>query len=702
MPLSKVGDIRKLNNEELNKSISSTKRELFELRFQKATGRLKQTHLFKHARHRLAQLMSVERERQPTPSKRINYKNSKAFATENFRVKEREVVYLEERQKITQSGTAIPQSKSEYKDSMSKIDSYILYAFDLLKRGLKPEGIGIFQTSEGTYQLPMLIQVENDAWRPNTLPDYDERSRMGRFIVCLGSRRTIELLQKDDFVLSVEASRRGLLGDQSSRSESQEHSNSVPNLSSIEVIKADVIHQYERGDRAIIAIVDTGIDVLHDAFLGEDGRTRIIAFWDLQNDREYSADDINQFITSGNAPMELRDLAERNGGHGTHVASVAAGQRGRFFLGGVAPSSKIIVVRVDENQVLGDSYTYQKALNYIEKISIKNDNLPVVVNISSGLEEGGRDGRSGLEQTFEFFLENGQKPGYIVVKSAGNKGLDRQHAKLNLRPGTSGALVWGNLNTRSEDEIEIWFHQGNQIIATLTAPNGDSSGETGFGLRYLADGSFSNGNEYSIRYRESSPRNQDSQFSVLVSKGSAECIEEGRWKLKLEIISKKHPRDGSIHAWINGCTNSRISFLDHVDREVTLTIPGTADHVITVAAMKDAQQVCDTSSAGLTRDGREKPDVAAPGEDVNGACAGTDSGVCPKSGTSIAAPHVSGAIALVLSAREKRNLSQFSSRQIRSYLQRTTANYTGTGDPLMGHGLLNVENFFNECGEFNS
>lgn len=64
MPLPKIEDARKLNDEELVEEILAAKRQLFTLRFQKATNRLEKTHEFKHTRHRLAQLMTVERERQ--------------------------------------------------------------------------------------------------------------------------------------------------------------------------------------------------------------------------------------------------------------------------------------------------------------------------------------------------------------------------------------------------------------------------------------------------------------------------------------------------------------------------------------------------------------------------------------------------------------------------------------------------------------
>lgn len=64
MPLPKIEEIRDLSDEELNDRIVETKKELFQLRFQKATRQLDKPHQFKHLRHRLAQLMTIERERQ--------------------------------------------------------------------------------------------------------------------------------------------------------------------------------------------------------------------------------------------------------------------------------------------------------------------------------------------------------------------------------------------------------------------------------------------------------------------------------------------------------------------------------------------------------------------------------------------------------------------------------------------------------------
>ena len=64
MALPKIDEIRNLSDQEIEEQIIEVKKQLFELRFQKGTRRLEKPHQFKHNRHRLAQLMTIERERQ--------------------------------------------------------------------------------------------------------------------------------------------------------------------------------------------------------------------------------------------------------------------------------------------------------------------------------------------------------------------------------------------------------------------------------------------------------------------------------------------------------------------------------------------------------------------------------------------------------------------------------------------------------------
>lgn len=64
MALSKVEDARAFSDEALAEEILTAKRKLFQLRLERATGRLEKTHEFKHTKRWIAQLLTVERERE--------------------------------------------------------------------------------------------------------------------------------------------------------------------------------------------------------------------------------------------------------------------------------------------------------------------------------------------------------------------------------------------------------------------------------------------------------------------------------------------------------------------------------------------------------------------------------------------------------------------------------------------------------------
>lgn len=64
MALPKIEDARQFNDDDLSEQILEIKKQLANLRLLKATGRLEKPHEIRHTRHRLSQLLTVERERQ--------------------------------------------------------------------------------------------------------------------------------------------------------------------------------------------------------------------------------------------------------------------------------------------------------------------------------------------------------------------------------------------------------------------------------------------------------------------------------------------------------------------------------------------------------------------------------------------------------------------------------------------------------------
>lgn len=422
---------------------------------------------------------------------------------------------------------------------------------------------------------------------------------------------------------------------------------------------------------------------------------------------KYTQDQIQDYIQTGMVPPNLRD----NKGHGTHVASIAAGRPGGSFSGGIAPDAKIVVVipniqtRPNDNCSLGYSLSHVAALEYIKSVADKHK-LPVVVNVSQGMNGGSHDGSSPLEISFDNFSGGGTSAGYVIVKSAGNERGNKNHAKLQMANNSSDWLSWYSSHGRYKAVIELWFDSGNTFKFSLYNPQNEESCWLYPGNE--VNSSFANQDRYQMSYVRCHRDNGDSRLLItLSSRNSSTYIAEGEWILKiesLEITSEK-----PIHAWIERDLQRGIYFTSHVSEETTLSVPGTARTVISVGSVNNNRpfKVSPYSSYGPTRDDRKKPEIATPGESIIGALAGSDSDFELGDGTSFAAPQVAGAIALILSFISKQStrdpsLEQLNAVQMNKLICQAAQNYDGHWHPGMGFGVLDVDKLFSKLQYFYS
>ncbi|HEX3526950.1 MAG TPA: S8 family serine peptidase [Thermoanaerobaculia bacterium] len=538
----------------------------------------------------------------------------------------------------------------------------------------------------GKESLPLLIRVADPDWHPTGVTDLVLEARLGTIVSAQGTSASVEELLKDTEVISV---------NQSRPAGTAECDRSLPFIRVAANYPASAGTYEERGNGALVATIDNGIDVLHEAFLDAQGQSRIVGIWDQRDPTGpppagfglgtyHDSAAIAGYVKNKLVPA---GLGRNKDGHGTHVASIAAGRAVGDFAGGVAPEAKLLIVISGSREPIGYSTSHVQALIFIGQVAEKLG-LPVVINVSQGMNAGAHDGKSDLEVAFDEFSQGGKKPGRVIVKSAGNERAKGGHAKVTLGQDGEEDLSWTRDGAGlGSERLELWWSAADELAFRLGSPGGIWTSWVGQSEpKQVGDLA---GVPFEMQLTKRHTDNGDSQLTIEIGKGLS-AIPSGTWQL--QIRSGKVPEGGEIHAWIERGAGAPSSFSNHADEEMTLSIPGTAQSVITVGAV-DASlpiKVGSFSSYGPTRDGRQKPEVAAPGVNVQAARGGTGSGVRPDCGTSMAAPHVAGAIALLLSRMAKTQQPLPTASQIASALRQKTSDYDGRWRRDRGFGVVDV------------
>lgn len=436
----------------------------------------------------------------------------------------------------------------------------------------------------------------------------------------------------------------------------------------------------EGGAGVVVGVVDFGCDFAHRNFRTRDGATRLIALWDQSGiarpdspfgyGRVYGRAEIDAALRSRDPYATLGygpppDSPYQIGTHGTHVADIAAGNGNGSGQPGLAPQADIVFVEVASTDIawegpdmvgqsFGDSVQLLEAVRFVFDTA---GDRPCVCNLSLGTNGGPHDGTSLVEQGLDALVR--EKPNRAVVIAASNSQDDGIHTSGQVPGAGNHDVVWSH-GVSGGGELELWYAGDRRLEVTLLAPDGTTFGPLapGASLPVGSPGQIA----IFLSSRLADPNNRDNVIGIWLAAG----LPTGAWTVRLRSLDGQ-PVD--YHAWIERDDRAQSSFAAAVPTH-TLGSISTGHETIVVGsydAHKPTLPLSYFSSAGPTRDGRSKPEVSAPGHDVMAARSRTGGGVTRKSGTSMAAPAVTGLIALVY-AEAQRNGHDLSIDDLRQRL----------------------------------
>ncbi len=494
------------------------------------------------------------------------------------------------------------------------------------------------------------------------------------------------------------------------------------------------------GKGVLIGLIDAGFDFRHPDFRTLEGKTRFVAIWDQTSTegpppqgfaygREFTQEELNADLVSP-PHLPLKDDDPDLGGHGTLVAGIAGGGDVRFR--GIAPDAELIGVRFDFRN-LPDAYRY-----LMDKAKVLGK--PIVVLASYGSQFGPHDGSTLREQMIARLVGKDQ-PGRAIVMGAGNDGDLPIH--ISGTAGGNRPSVFSVITPNGQDFIvvDLFYRAGARLevgVAVPVDPRGQRAivaaapGQSGV-LTITEDvAPFSPyvGARVSIQQEIPYPPNPElNHVAIIIDLSDTEEKSQREFPWGISVRRVGGTDVGEFHAWLPSRGNQYFDFQGgrgedfFGDTQMTLEEEATSPGVITVGSFiskkswitagkinyEDSElegvEVGDASpfsARGPTRDGREKPEISAPGQWIAGPLSQDAEFLVQQSsnllaedgkhiharGTSLAAAHLAGAIALLFQAKP-----QLNSEEIRQILVQTAQRDRFTGsewNDQLGFGKLNI------------
>lgn len=466
------------------------------------------------------------------------------------------------------------------------------------------------------------------------------------------------------------------------------------------------------GQGVLIGIVDDGINFRNDAFIWEDGRSKIVYAWN-QTDRagmppegfgygsEYTEEMIRAAISSENSEEGINTLVDETG-HGTQMAAAAGGRElPEEDFSGAAPLAEFAVVKLkrakqyyrDYYRIADDAACFQEndiilAVNYLIRISEKLER-PIVICLGLGTNQGDHNGSGFLG---EYLNTIAVSQGVYICTATGNESTRAHHMRSRLLSEDEYQDMEINVTGAGKGfTMELWGGTSSGFAVQVKPPIGEFSGL--------------------IEARFNEKRRLEFLLNDSVVFVSAELVErstgdeliffrfvdpaEGVWTIR--VISQG-PLSGIYDAWLplEQFNEVPVRFL-MPDPDITICEPGNAVNVITWAGSDESgDAIYIYSGRGFTRNGRIKPDITAPASEVYTALSARSvRQFGPVSGTSMACALGGGITALIaewsLRGRPNNTVSA------RNFLIRgADSEGISVPDRSFGYGRVDIYNSFIE------
>jgi len=413
-----------------------------------------------------------------------------------------------------------------------------------------------------------------------------------------------------------------------------------------------------RGRGTLIGIIDTGIDYTKDAFIHEDGTSKVKYIWDQTIEgnspgdfmfgSEYTNDQINQALKA-DYPYDVVPSKDTEG-HGTFLASVAASKTDSEYIG-AAPDADLLVVKLrriqqkfyhlyclpDGQENAFSSVDVMLAIEYMINKAISLG-MPLAICIGLGTNMSGHDGFSVLS---EYISTISLLSGICICIAAGNESNTGHHASGTLpEAGASHTVQIRVPENANSFMMQTFVNSPDRMSVSIKSPTGE----------VIPRAVARSGVEMETDLVLEKAKIVVQYFFPVARAGIQVTIIKfyyptpGIWEVSLhgDVII-----DGRFDSWLNitGLISPGIQFLAP-DPYTTITVPSTTTGAITCGAYNDSDNSLYTSSSwGFTRNLNIKPDLVAPGVEVAGFF---PLGSGTMTGTSVAAAITAGACALLL------------------------------------------------------